>query len=142
MFSSYQKQALTIMISPLCTNCHDITEILLNVALNTITLTLYLQRYLSTFLSELQILFNFCQLFSYLDEFQISTIKFILHNSITLLYFQSSKKTYFLNRVLVYIYLPKASKYLYVSLNISIFLPRAGSSLYISVTIDFQISFS
>jgi hypothetical protein len=24
MFSSYQKQALTVMISPLCTNCHDI----------------------------------------------------------------------------------------------------------------------
>jgi ribosomal protein L33 len=23
MFSSYQKQALTVMISPLCTNCHD-----------------------------------------------------------------------------------------------------------------------
>ena len=90
MFSSYQKQALTVMISPLCTNCHDITVILLNVALNTINLTLYfiykdiyLPTYLSTFLSELQILFNFCQLFSYLDEFQISTIKFILHNSLT-----------------------------------------------------------
>ena len=41
-----------------------------------------------------------------------------------------------------YIYLPKASKYLYISLDISIFLPRAGTSLYISVTIDFQISFS
>jgi hypothetical protein len=39
MFSSYQKQALTVMISPLCTNCHDITVILLNVALNTINLT-------------------------------------------------------------------------------------------------------
>jgi hypothetical protein len=34
MFSSYQKQALTVMISPLCTNGHDITVILLNVALN------------------------------------------------------------------------------------------------------------
>jgi hypothetical protein len=57
MFSSYQKQALIVMISPLCTNGHDITVILLNVALNTISLTLYLQRhiptYLSTFLSEL-----------------------------------------------------------------------------------------
>jgi hypothetical protein len=42
IFSSYQKQALTIMISPLCTNGHDITVILLNVALNTINLTLYL----------------------------------------------------------------------------------------------------
>jgi hypothetical protein len=27
MFSSYQKQALTVMISPLCTNGHDITVI-------------------------------------------------------------------------------------------------------------------
>ena len=32
--------------------------------------------------------------------------------------------------VLVYIYLPKGSKYLYISLNISIFLPRAGNSVY------------
>jgi hypothetical protein len=46
MFSSYQKQALTVMISPLCTNCHYITVILLNVALNTISLTLHLQRQL------------------------------------------------------------------------------------------------
>jgi hypothetical protein len=38
MFSSYQKQALTVMISALCTNCHDIAVILLNVALNTINL--------------------------------------------------------------------------------------------------------
>jgi hypothetical protein len=37
-------------------------------------------------------------------------------------------------------YLPKASKYLYIRLNISIFLPIASNSLYISVTIDFQIS--
>jgi hypothetical protein len=29
MFSSYQKQTLTVMISPLCTNGHDITVILL-----------------------------------------------------------------------------------------------------------------
>jgi hypothetical protein len=43
MFSSYQKQALAVMISPLCTNCHDITVILLNVALNTINLIFYLQ---------------------------------------------------------------------------------------------------
>jgi hypothetical protein len=35
MFSSYQKKALTVMMSPLCTNCHDITVILLNVELNT-----------------------------------------------------------------------------------------------------------
>jgi hypothetical protein len=28
MFSSYQKQALTVMISPLCTNGHDISVIL------------------------------------------------------------------------------------------------------------------
>jgi hypothetical protein len=28
MFSSDQKQALTVMISPLCTNCHNITVIL------------------------------------------------------------------------------------------------------------------
>jgi hypothetical protein len=41
MFSSYQKQALTVMISPLCTNCHDIAVILLNVALNTINLIFY-----------------------------------------------------------------------------------------------------
>jgi hypothetical protein len=40
-----------------------------------------------------------------------------------------------LNRVLVYIYLPKTSKYLYISLNISIFLPRTSNSLYISATI-------
>jgi hypothetical protein len=58
MLFSYQKQALTVMISPLCTNCNDITVILLNVALNTIKLTLfykdiYLPIYLSTFLSEL-----------------------------------------------------------------------------------------
>ena len=45
-------------------------------------------------------------------------------------YFYSSKKTYFLNRVLVYIYLPKTSKYLYINLNISIFLPRASNSVY------------
>jgi hypothetical protein len=51
MFSSYQKQALTVMISPLCTNCHDITEIFLKVALNTINLTLYLQRHIPTYLS-------------------------------------------------------------------------------------------
>jgi hypothetical protein len=51
IFSSYQKQALTVMISPLCTNCHDITVILLNVALNTINLTLYLQRHIPTYLS-------------------------------------------------------------------------------------------
>jgi hypothetical protein len=57
-------------------------------------------------------------------------------------YFESSKKTYFLNRALVYIYLPKASKYLYIGLNISILLPMASNSLYISVTIDFQIAIS
>jgi hypothetical protein len=50
MFSSYQKQALTVMISPLCTNCHDITVILLNVALNTINLIFYLQRLIPTYL--------------------------------------------------------------------------------------------
>ena len=60
----------------------------------------------------------------------------------TVFYFQSSKKIYFLNRFLVYIYLPKASKYLYISLHISIVLPRARNSLYISVTIDFQIAIS
>jgi hypothetical protein len=52
MFSSYQKQALTVMISPLCTNGHDITVILLNVALNTINLTLYLQRHIPTYLKK------------------------------------------------------------------------------------------
>ena len=57
-------------------------------------------------------------------------------------YFKSSKTTYFLNRVLVYIYLPKASKYLYISLSIYIFLPRASNSLYISVSFDFQIAIS
>jgi hypothetical protein len=46
-----QKQALTVMISPLCTNGHDITLILLNVAINTINLTLYLQRHIPTYLS-------------------------------------------------------------------------------------------
>jgi hypothetical protein len=51
MFSSYQKQALTVMISPLCTNCHDITVILLNVELNTIYKEIYIPTYLSTFLS-------------------------------------------------------------------------------------------
>ena len=50
MFSSYQKQALTVMISPLCTNCHDVTVILLNVALNTINLIFYLQRHIPTYL--------------------------------------------------------------------------------------------
>jgi hypothetical protein len=34
-----------------CTNCHDITVILLNVALNTNNLTLYLQRHIPTYLS-------------------------------------------------------------------------------------------
>jgi hypothetical protein len=51
MFSSYQKKALTVMMSPLCTNCHDITVILLNVALNTINLIFYLQRHIPTYLS-------------------------------------------------------------------------------------------
>jgi hypothetical protein len=51
MFSSYQKQALTVMTSPLCTNCHDIAVILLNVALNTINLIFYLQRHIPTYLS-------------------------------------------------------------------------------------------
>ena len=51
MFSSYQKQALTVMISPLCRNCHDITVVLLNVELNTINLTLYLQRHIPIYLS-------------------------------------------------------------------------------------------
>jgi hypothetical protein len=50
MFSSYQKQVLPVMISHLCTNGHDITVILLNVALNTINLTLYLQRHIPTYL--------------------------------------------------------------------------------------------
>jgi hypothetical protein len=55
IFSSYQKQVLTVMISPLCTNCHDIAVILLNVAFNTINRTFiykdtYLPTYLSTFL--------------------------------------------------------------------------------------------
>jgi hypothetical protein len=51
MFSSYQKQALTVMIYPLCTNCHDIAVILLNVALRTNNLTLYLHRHIPTYLS-------------------------------------------------------------------------------------------
>jgi hypothetical protein len=51
MFSSYQKQALTVMISPLCRNCHDITVVLLNVELNTINLTLYLQSHIPKYLS-------------------------------------------------------------------------------------------
>jgi hypothetical protein len=46
-----KKQALTVMISPLCTNCHDITVVLLNVELNTINLTLYLQRHIPIYLS-------------------------------------------------------------------------------------------
>jgi hypothetical protein len=50
MFSSYHKQALTVMISPLYTNCHHITVILLNVELNTIYLTLYLQKHIPTYL--------------------------------------------------------------------------------------------
>jgi hypothetical protein len=50
MFSSYQKQALTVLISPLCTNCHDITVILLNVAINTINLIFYLQRHIPTYI--------------------------------------------------------------------------------------------
>jgi hypothetical protein len=50
MFSSYQKQALTVMISHLCTNGHDTTVILLNVTLNTINLTLYFKRYIPTYL--------------------------------------------------------------------------------------------
>jgi hypothetical protein len=39
------------LISPLCTACHDISVILLNVDLNTINLTLHLQRHIPTFLS-------------------------------------------------------------------------------------------
>jgi hypothetical protein len=39
------------MLSPWCTNGHDITVILLNVAFNTINLTLYLQRYIPICLS-------------------------------------------------------------------------------------------
>ena len=61
MFSSYQKQALTVMITPLCTNCHDIAVILLNVQFSTnkpnllldipfIYKDIYLPTYLSTFL--------------------------------------------------------------------------------------------
>ena len=48
VFSSYQKQTLTVMISPLCTNCHDVTVLLLNVASNTINLIFYLQRNIPT----------------------------------------------------------------------------------------------
>ena len=51
MFSSYQKQTLTVMISPLCTNGHDITVLLLNVALNTNNIIFYLQRHIPTYLS-------------------------------------------------------------------------------------------
>jgi hypothetical protein len=43
------------MISPLCTNCHDITVILLNVELNTINLTLYLQRHIGVRNEEKQV---------------------------------------------------------------------------------------
>jgi hypothetical protein len=45
------ERELTAMISHLCTNCHDITVILLNVALNTINLIFYLQRHIPTSLS-------------------------------------------------------------------------------------------
>ena len=51
MFSSYQKQTLTVMISPLCTNGHDITVLLLNVASNTNNIIFYLQRHIPTYLS-------------------------------------------------------------------------------------------
>jgi riboflavin transporter FmnP len=44
------RSALTVMISPLGTNCHDIAVILLNVALHTINLTFYLPIYLSIYL--------------------------------------------------------------------------------------------
>jgi hypothetical protein len=82
MLTSYQKQALTVIISPLCTNCHDITVILLNVALNTINLTFYLQRHIPTYLS-IYIFIRLIDCIKFLDEFQISTIKFILQNSLT-----------------------------------------------------------
>jgi hypothetical protein len=64
-FSSIFSEVLTVMISPLCTNCHDITVILLNVALNTNSLTLYLQRHIPTYLSinifmRIIDFFNFC----------------------------------------------------------------------------------
>jgi hypothetical protein len=38
-------------ISPLCTNCHDVNVILLNMALNTINQIFYLQRHIPTYLS-------------------------------------------------------------------------------------------
>jgi hypothetical protein len=60
MFSTYQKQALTVMISALCTNCHDIAVILLNVALNTINLHFYKNyRFYSIFASYFPILMSF-----------------------------------------------------------------------------------
>jgi hypothetical protein len=65
MFSSYQKQALTVMISPLCTNCHDVTVILLNVALNTINLIFYLQRHIPTYL-YIYIFMRIIDLFNFL----------------------------------------------------------------------------
>jgi hypothetical protein len=80
---------LTVMISPLCTNCHDVTVILLNVALNTINLIFNLQRHIPTylyiyiFMRIIDFIHFICWLFSYLFEFQMSTIKFILHNSLT-----------------------------------------------------------
>jgi hypothetical protein len=45
------KKPKLVMISPLCTSCHNITVILLNVELNTINLTLYLQRHIPKYLS-------------------------------------------------------------------------------------------
>jgi hypothetical protein len=63
MFSSYQKQTLTVMISPLCTNWHDIAVILLNVALNTINLTLYLHIPTYLYIYIFIRIIDFCQFF-------------------------------------------------------------------------------
>jgi hypothetical protein len=78
MFASYQKQALAVMISPLCTNGHDI--ILLNVVLNTINLTLYLQRHIPTYLSiyifiRIIDFIKFLLVNFYIDEFQVSSFQ-------------------------------------------------------------------
>ena len=93
-FSSYQKQVLTVMISPLCTDCHVITDILLNVELQIIHvhLTLHLQRHIPTYLHVY--IYIFIRIIDFIKFLlviflswtwwvSICIIKFILHNSLT-----------------------------------------------------------
>ena len=137
MCSSYQKQALTVMISPLCTNCHDITVILLNVALNIINLIFYLQRHIPTYLS----IYIFMRIIDFIQFWLVIFLSWWVSDFHSVLFLEQEENLLPEQGFSIF-YLPKASKYLYISLNISMFLPRASNSLYISETIDFQIAIS